>query len=89
MAVTTALCADRAVVAAGNARPQMSEFAGRIVQRLTQSFRHTVAEAAPVRPQPRPTDGRSLERHFAGESLPTAHQPVSPFRFRLPPPSLA
>src|SRR5688500_728867 len=51
MVVTTALCADRAaaaapvVVGSGSAKPT---FAGRLVKRLSRTFRQAVPSAAPV-----------------------------------------
>jgi hypothetical protein len=89
MAVTTALCADQVTRAAPASRPQMSELAGRIVQRLTLSFRRTVVDVAPVCAERRVTERCSRERREVVESVCLPHRPVTPFQFRLPPPALA
>jgi hypothetical protein len=92
VAVTTALCADhvvRAAPASSPSRTQVSEFAGRIVQRLTTSFRRTVADAPAVRPETRVSDRRTVERYEIVTTVPVEHRQVSPFQFRLPPPNLA
>jgi hypothetical protein len=91
LAVTTALCADQVTAAAPSLRPQVSELAGRIVTRLTQSFGRTVA-VAQVLPRQRAMTGRTNAPATAPQppvSAPDfAHQPTSPFQFRLPPPAL-
>jgi len=89
LAVTTALCADRATAAAPTVRPQVSQLAGRIVSRLTQSFGRTVAGATQVLEQRSPT-ARVTVRTVAASNdlLAPAHRPLSPFQFRLPPPAL-
>jgi hypothetical protein len=94
VAVTTALCADQVVRAApasasSPSRTQVSELAGRIVQRLTVSFRRTVADAAPVRPQTRATERCTVDRPETAATVRVEHRPVSPFQFRLPPPTVA
>ena len=88
LTVTTALCADQVVAAAPNLRPQVASFAGRLVNRLTVSFRQTVAGERPVQvrhpgPAPRVSPG-GVEPQAALAVHPT----LSPFQFRLPPPSL-
>jgi hypothetical protein len=88
LTVTTALCADQVAVAAPTLRPQVVEFAGQIVTRLSRSFRHSVTvelpvhtrrrDALPPRPEPSPV--------ASADEVP--HCPISPFQFRLPPPVL-
>ena len=90
LAVTTALCADQVTAAAPSLRPQVTDLAGRIVSRLTQSFGRTVADSAQVLPRQRvvagrPTSGDSIVPQVAVALRP---QPLSPFQFRLPPPAL-
>ncbi len=86
MAVTTALCADRVAVAAPAARPPVAQLAGQLVDRLTQSFRRTVAVAVPLRPERRVADRSSIVRPRQVASVALAHPSVSAFQFRLPPP---
>ena len=87
VAVTTALCADRAAAAAPATRPHVTEMAGRLVMRLAQRMRRIVAAVRPwqerlrglaqvVRPAPL----------VAVAFVPP--RPVSPFQFRLPPPTV-
>jgi len=92
VAVTTALCADhvvRAAPASSTSRTQVSELAGRIVQRLTTSFRRTVADATAVRPETRVSGRRTIEQPETFTAVRIQHRPVSPFQFRLPPPAFA
>jgi hypothetical protein len=92
VAVTTALCADHVVRAAPvsvSSRTQVSEIAGRIVQRLTVSFRRTVADPAAVRPETRVSDRRTIEHCETVTTVSIAHRAVTPFQFRLPPPACA
>jgi hypothetical protein len=85
--LATALCADRAITAAPAFRQETTSgtFAGRLVARLTVSLRRVV-------PYARVYQSRREER--AGEQV-IAWPPVlslrplalSPFQFRLPPPT--
>lgn len=89
MAVTTALCADRAAMAQASARPERAEIAqlaSRIVNRLAQNFKRVMPAAlrAPVRQQ-QATDVTN-GGVFEAASAPVLHRPLSPFQFRLPPP---
>ena len=97
MVVTTALCADQIVTAAPAPRPQAAardsmppvvQLAGRLVNRLSESFCRVVPRSlpggarqpglmAPEAPAPR-TD----------QSLAVVPPPLSPFQFRLPPPTI-
>lgn len=90
LAVTTALCADQVTVAAPSLRPQGSTLAGRIVNRLTQSFGRTVVDSAQVLPRQRALTGRTVSTPPVVDVVVAllAHQPLSPFQFRLPPPTL-
>ena len=90
LAVTTALCADQVTAAAPSLRPQVSDLAGRIVSRLTQSFGRTIADASRVLPRQRVLAGRPAARDSILPTVAVAlrPQPISPFQFRLPPPAL-
>ena len=87
LTVTTALCADQVAVAAPTLRPQVAELAGRIVNRLSHSFRRVVPADMPVHARQRvaPQPARAAVVATSGD---VAHRPVSPFQFRLPPPTL-
>ena len=88
LTVTTALCADQVVAASPSLRPQVGTLAGRIVSRLTTSFRQTVASERPVQvrhPGPAP---RVQASGVEPRAVLVAHRPLSPFQFRLPPPTL-
>jgi hypothetical protein len=94
--VATALCADHvaaaapivcAPVAARDSVPPVVQLAGRLVDRLSRSFRRTVPRGAPDearRPDAAVTSGPSRP---ADQSLSVAPPPTSPFQFRLPPPA--
>ena len=91
VAVTTALCADQAVVAAPAARPQaveIGQIASRLVSRLAQNFRQVMPSALRE---------RACRDHFAEPAqarvactatASVRHVVFSPFQFRLPPPVL-
>jgi len=83
--VATALCADRAASAAPAIRPQVTQLAGRLVTRLSHSFRRTIPA---VRLYAARRDGFRAAVTFARPvaSAPLVPQPLSPFQFRLPPP---
>lgn len=86
MAVTTALCADQVVSAAPMVRPQVANMAARLVDRLSQTFRRTVPDAAGVTVGRVPT-GSAVSYAPQRPPLKVAiHLAVSPFQFRLPPP---
>ena len=90
LAVTTALCADRVVSAAPTLRPQVGTLAGRIVTRLTQSFGRTVANASQVLTRHRTLSARlgGAIRIVTARTSAPARLTLSPFQFRLPPPTL-
>jgi hypothetical protein len=88
LAVTAALCADQLASAAPLPKAPVVEIAARLVIRLSESFPRAVARD--VRPQV-----RSERFEASAEVAPApmaeavvAHRNVSPFQFRLPPPSL-
>jgi hypothetical protein len=91
MAVTAALCADQVTAAVPVARPQSGQvaaLAGRFVNRLTQSFRRSVAARLPQAVR-RTTIAAALPpTSVAGEPVVALHRPLSPFQFRLPPPAV-
>jgi hypothetical protein len=86
--VATALCADRASAAAPQVRPQVSQLARTVANKLTSSFRRVV-------PTVRFVENRREGVCDASESMrtevrtPIVHATLgSPFQFRLPPPTL-
>ena len=87
VAVTTALCADRAVQAAPAARTQTMELAGRLVMHLAQRLRRVVAA---IRPWQERLRGILQVRRPAlvPVSAFVAPRRISPFQFRLPPPTV-
>jgi len=88
MAVTVALCADQVVSAAPLPKIPVAQMATRLVSRLSDSFARTATTR--VRPEMR-CEGSSTQAPTwepVAEDLVVAHQAVSPFQFRLPPPSL-
>jgi hypothetical protein len=83
MVVATALCADRAVASAPHARVQPSRS---FASRLATSLRQTVPPSVRLQPV------RTLEsvRSFPlpiGEAASGVRSELSPFQFRLPPPT--
>jgi hypothetical protein len=88
LTVTTALCADQVAVAAPTMRPQVAELAGQIVTRLSRTFRQTVSVELPVHARTRAVAPSRDEQSPPASSDDVAHRPVSPFQFRLPPPTL-
>ena len=88
VAVTTALCADRAVVeAAPVARTQTIELAGRLVMHLARRLRRVVAAMRPW--QERLRGVLQVRRPSLAPALAfVAPRQISPFQFRLPPPTV-
>jgi len=88
MAVTTALCADHVASAAPAQRGPVAEMAGRLVTRLTQTFRRVVPSAvrSPVRQQRLAPE--TSPAPVASVSATPVRQQLAPFQFRLPPPAL-
>jgi hypothetical protein len=88
LAVTAALCADQVASAAPLAKAPVAEMAARLVIRLSQSFARTASND--VRPEVRrPGTVPQVTTWDATMHEPVgAHQAISPFQFRLPPPSL-
>ena len=86
VAVTTALCADRVASSAPASRPPVAVMAGRLVSRLAQRLRRAVAAIVPWQVRQRAI---SVVRRPALMPAPilVSHRPLSPFQFRLPPPT--
>jgi hypothetical protein len=98
--VATALCADRTAVsaapagagqeplAASQASPS-SSLAARFVNRLTAGLRRAVPGFAIVYQarQDQPT-GSAIAFLAPADHATPQHQPISPFQFRLPPPTV-
>lgn len=87
LAVTTAVCADHVSAASPTLRPQVAQLAGRIVTKLSNSFRQVVSVEMPVHARDRSLPAAKPDPANAG-AADVAHRPVSPFQFRLPPPVL-
>src|SRR3982750_4512166 len=86
VAVTTALCADRATQAAPIVRTHVAEMAHRLVMRIARRFRRAVNANLPW--QLRAGGIGQLARRPILRPVPVlaAPVPISPFQFRLPPP---
>lgn len=95
--VTTALCADRAAAAApvllGGASARSSAaagggltLAGRLVNRLSQTFRQVVPSTVAVQARQVTPVVTVAPQALADQSLGVQLLPISPFQFRLPPP---
>jgi hypothetical protein len=86
--VTVALCADRAVAAAPVLRPQVASAAGKLVTRLSVTFRRVVPSVRVYQ-----TSGESVAVLApvapAIDQRPSFGLRLSPMLLRLPPPVLA
>jgi hypothetical protein len=86
--VATALCADRVATAAPQARPQVSQLARTVANKLSASFRRVVPSIRFVEDR-RPGVSASLVNMRTELRTPVLHATQgSPFQFRLPPPTL-
>lgn len=88
LTVTTALCADQVAVAAPTLRPQVAELAGRIVNRLSHSFRQVVRADLPVHARQRGLRPQVSPPSPVATADCASHPTLSAFQFRLPPPTL-
>jgi hypothetical protein len=87
--VATALCADRASAAAPQVRPQVSQLARTVANKLTSSFRRVVPTVRFVENRREGLcDAMLLPPADAGSPTCVHASDASPFRFRLPPPVL-
>jgi hypothetical protein len=90
LAVSTALCADQAVMAAPTrptAGAELAQMAGRLVDRLSRSFRRVTLATWPTDLSRRWPERRSAPQPIrTATAAAPAHSPTSPFQFRLPPP---
>ncbi|HEX4792796.1 MAG TPA: hypothetical protein VH370_03335 [Humisphaera sp.] len=89
LTMATALCADQVSLAAPASGPRAAEFAQiaqRIVARLGQSFRDNAPVSLPRPVRPSQPAARPVSAFIVVLDAAPAHQPVSPFQFRLPPP---
>lgn len=91
MVIATALCADRGI-ASPSGRPVVestaASFAGRLMNRLSRGFGGSASVLLPqtvVRSERIVAQIRRLPAS-QGDDLP--HPPISPFQFRLPPPTV-
>src|SRR5437660_10857480 len=88
VAVTTALCADHVVAAQPAARGHLTEMAGRLVSRLSQSFRRVIPSNVRIAArQEWPSAAPTPEPIEVSPAAPV-RMAFSPFQFRLPPPAL-
>jgi hypothetical protein len=87
LAVTTAVCADHVSAASPSLRPQVAQLAGRVVAKLSNSFRQVVTVEMPVHARHRSVLAPAQVATVA-VAADVAHRFVSPFQFRLPPPVL-
>ena len=85
MMVATALCADRAVVAAPQDAPAVTSFARAIAQKITSNLRESVKQS-PVTPV-RLVETIKPQPMVVREGASVIRTPFSPFQFRLPPPA--
>ncbi len=90
LAVSTALCADQAVMAAPSrptAGAELAQMAGRLVDRLSRGFRRATLVTWPTDFSRRWPERRTAPRPIStATDVAPARTPVSPFQFRLPPP---
>jgi hypothetical protein len=85
--VATALCADRAVVSSASVVPQQTGQSQTLVERLTAGFRRVVRTVRLY--QTRCDTQRAMVSAAVPVCRPNwAHLTLSPFQFRLPPPSI-
>ena len=88
MVVATALCADRVATAAPQARPQVSQLARAVANKLSASFRRVVPSIRFVEDRRLGAFATSLNMRTEVRA-PVVHATQgSPFQFRLPPPTL-
>jgi len=89
LTMATALCADQVSLAAPAAGPRATEFAEiaqQFVARLGRSFRDNTPVSLPRPTSPSQPVVRPASKVIAAIGIASAHQPASPFQFRLPPP---
>jgi hypothetical protein len=84
--LTTALCADRAALAAPVERPAAVEVAGRFIQRLEVSLRRTMPPLRLYQPRTPNSKPAPAPVVFAQVISKAPSIQLSPFDFRLPPP---
>src|SRR5260221_1256678 len=87
LTMATAFCADQVSLAAPASGPRATEFAQiaqRIVARLGRSFRDNAPVSLPRPAAPSQPAVRPALLLITAIDAPPAHQPVSPFQFRLP-----
>jgi len=88
LAVTAALCADQLASAAPLPKAPVVEIAARLVIRLSESFPRTVARDVRTEIRSERINPATAVVHASVTGVVVAHRAVSPFQFRLPPPSL-
>jgi hypothetical protein len=85
--MSAALCADRAAAfpAPVHPRPQPASVASRVMDRLSLSLRRVVPSVKVIETR---REGNVIEAPVTVPQPPlVAQRPLSPFQFRLPPPS--
>jgi hypothetical protein len=83
--VATALCADRMSIAAPS-QPQVTQIAGRLMDRLTGQLRRAVVAGKLYQPMRRGLPPVESVVIAPVQIAPAVHSLLSPFYFRLPPP---
>jgi hypothetical protein len=85
--VASALCADRAIAAAPALRPQVASVAGRLVSRLSVTFRRAVPSAKVYQTRREGVSGLLTQpRLKAAQPAGWLAMRLSPLLLRLPPP---
>ena len=95
VAVTTALCADQCAASAPVVRSHagiedLNQLAGQLVSRFTRNLRRAVARIVPWEFRRRARHSladRVAPARFDAAAAPVVRPPLSPFEFRLPPPT--
>ena len=84
--MSAALCADRVAAAAPQARQaQPASVASRVMDRLSLSLRRVVPSVKVIETR---REGTTVEPIVAApQPVLVTRQPISPFQFRLPPPT--
>jgi hypothetical protein len=87
--VAAALCADRTMAAAPSMRPEAVQLAQRLVNRLSVSFRRVAPVARFIADRQAGPAVAAVDRSASLLDVPHIRLPISPFQFRLPPPTAA
>jgi hypothetical protein len=86
--MATALCADRAVSAAPEIRPQVATAAGKLVTRLSVSLRRVVPSARVFESRRDGLAASSVKNRWTSNATVRFGTELSPLTLHLPPPML-